>query len=186
MEVLEELGAAVRARGFDGRTPVAPIRAAISSGHGIGKSALFAWIVDWIMSTRPDCHGTVTAGTNEQLEKKTWAAVREWTAKCVTAHWFEINSVIMYRKGHRETWFCAPQSCAEENSENFAGQHAMDSTSFYLLDEASAVPNKIHEVAEGGLTDGEPMFIMAGNPTRNEGKFHEAVFGARRGRRSSR
>ena len=34
-----------------------------------------------------------------------------------------------------------------------AGQHAKGSTSFYLFDEASAIPDKIWEVAEGGLTD---------------------------------
>ena len=104
-QVLEELGAAVQDRRYDGSTSVLPIRQAISSGHGIGKSALFAWIVDWLMSTRPDCRGTVTANTNDQLEKKTWAAVREWTAMCITADWFEINSAIMYRKGARATWF---------------------------------------------------------------------------------
>jgi hypothetical protein len=183
--VLVELGRAVEARGFDGVNAVLPIREAVSSGHGIGKSVLIAWIVDWLMSTRRNAIGTVTANTNDQLEKKTWAAIREWTARCITAHWFEINSQIMYRKGFRATWFCSPQSCAEENSEAFAGQHAKDSTSFYLFDEASAVPPSIHEVAEGGLTDGEPFFLMFGNMTRNTGKFHEAVFGTRRDRWTS-
>ena len=42
----------------------------------------------------------------------------------MTAHWFEINTARFYRKGERESWFCAPQSCKEENSEAFAGQHA--------------------------------------------------------------
>jgi hypothetical protein len=45
------------------------------SCHGPGKSALFAWIVDWLMSTRRKAQGTITANTNEQLELKTW-----WTA----------------------------------------------------------------------------------------------------------
>src|SRR6185295_11800776 len=85
-------------------------------------------------------------------------------------------------KGYRSSWFCAPQSSAEENSEAFAGQHAKNSTSFYLIDEGSAVPKKIYEVAEGGLTDGAPIILVAGNPTRNTGAFHEAVFGARRDR----
>ena len=31
------------------------------------------------------------------------------------------------------------------------GQHAATSTSFYIFDESSAVPDKIFEVAEGGL-----------------------------------
>lgn len=184
-QVLAEIGEAVKARAFDGVTPVLPIREAISSGHGIGKSALFAWICDWLMSTRRNAKGTVTANTNEQLEKKTWAAIRHWTSMCLTAHWFEINSQIMYRKGARPSWFCAPQSCAEENSEAFAGQHEKGSSSFYLFDEASAISPKIWEVAEGGLTDGEPFLIAGGNPTRNTGKFHEAVFGARRDRWTS-
>lgn len=188
-KVLIEIGREVEARGFDGIGNVLPIRELISSGHSIGKSALIAWIVDWLMSTRPECRGTVSANTNEQLEKKTWAAVREWTAKCRTGHWFEINSKIMYRVGDnpktgkpwRSTWFCSPQSCAEENSESFAGQHAKGSTSWYLFDEASAIPDKIWEVAEGGLTD-EPLIMAVGNPTRNTGKFHEAGFGKQRGR----
>jgi hypothetical protein len=181
-EALEALGAMVRERGFDGQHTVDPIRCALSTGHGVGKTAFFAWIVDWAMSTRPNLHGTVTANTNDQLEHKTWAAVREWTALCVTASWFEINSQIMYRKGHRASWFITPQSCAEENSEAFAGQHAKDSTSIYLFDEASAIPRKIWEVAEGGLTDGEPMMIAGGNPTRNTGSFFDAVFGRLRNR----
>jgi hypothetical protein len=41
---LKEIGRQVRLRAFNGRDPVSPIRRAISSGHGIGKSALTAFI----------------------------------------------------------------------------------------------------------------------------------------------
>lgn len=179
---LERLGQRVRGHQFDGLAPVPAIRMGLSSGHGIGKSALGAWLVNWIMSTRRNCRGTITANTNDQLEKKTWAAVREWTGRCVTAHWFEINSQIMFRKGCRATWFCAPASCDEHNSEAFAGQHAKDSTSFYVLDEASAIADVIHEVAQGGMTDGEPMMFQFGNPTKSQGAFHQACFGTMRHR----
>src|SRR3990167_4071403 len=181
-EVLTEIGRAVADRGFDGVHPVAPISKGIASGHGIGKGALFAWIVDWIMSTRRNAQGTVTANTQDQLEKKTWAAIRYWTSLCLTSHWFEINSAIMFRKGFRASWFCSPQSCKEENSEAFAGQHAKTSTSFYIFDEASAIPASIWQVAEGGLTDGEPMWLVGGNPTRSSGAFHQAIFGTGRDR----
>lgn len=181
-ETLETIGAEVQTRGFDGHTAVAPIRMAVSSGHGIGKSVMVAWIVDWIMSTRPHCQGTITANTITQLQTKTWAAIQRWTKLCKTGHWFELNSDRMYRKGYKESWFCAPQSSKEENSEAFAGQHAADSTSFYIFDEASAIPDKIAEVAEGGLTDGEPMEFWFGNPTRSNGSFHKACFGSMRHR----
>src|SRR5258708_25710070 len=48
-EFLTELGRQVKARKFDGKAPVRPIRMAVASGHGIGKSALVAWIIHWIM-----------------------------------------------------------------------------------------------------------------------------------------
>lgn len=181
-EFLRRLGEEVRARRFDGHTPVAPIRFATSSGHGIGKSVMVAWLVDWIMSTRPHCQGTVTANTFTQLETKTWASIQRWTKLCLTGHWFSVVSNRMYHTGHKESWFCAPQSCREENSEAFAGQHAADSTSFYINDEDSAVPDKIHEVEEGGLTDGEPMQFLFGNATRSQGAFHRACFGSQRNR----
>ena len=181
-EFLTWVGDQVRARAFDGHTPVLPIRRAVSKGHGVGGTVLAAWLVHWILSTRPHSRGTVTANTNDQLETKTWATIRRWTPWCLTAPWFEVNSARLYHKDFPASWFCTPQTCREENSEAFAGQHAEDATSFFIFDEASAVPNLIYEVAEGGLTDGEPMAFLFGNPTRSSGKFHEACFGARRDR----
>jgi hypothetical protein len=174
-EFLDDIGRQVRERGFDGVNAVEAIREAIASGHGIGKSAITAWLVNWIMSTRPFCKGTVTANTAEQLASKTWAEIAKWTKRCVTGHWFTVTTgkgaMRMTHNEHPESWYCNAQTCREENSEAFAGQHAADSTSFYIFDEASAVPDAIEEVSEGGMTDGEPMKFAFGNPTRNTGWF---------------
>lgn len=134
-QFLDWLGKEIRARRFDGKNAVPAIRGGISSGHGIGKGALTGMLVAFIMSTRPHAKGVVTANTGPQLQDKTWAQITRWVKLCKTAHWFEINTSIMYRKGHRETWKCSPQTCAEENSEAFAGQHNLNSTSFYINDE---------------------------------------------------
>lgn len=174
---LIEIGKQVRERAFDGIHPVKPIRRAISSGHGIGKSALTAMIVLWIMSTRPHAQGTVTANTFVQLETKTWSAIQKWHKLCLTGPWFICTTARLYHRDAKESWFCAPATCKEENSEAFAGQHAATSSSFYIFDEASAVPDKIYEVAEGGLTDGQPFILLYGNPTRNTGKFYRVCFG---------
>lgn len=181
-DFLRWVGEQVRQRRFNGIDPVLPIRGGISSGHGPGKTVLTAWLTHWIMSTREYCRGTITANTNDQLERKTWAAVREWYQWLLNKSWFEINAKVMFRHGCRATWNVAPQSCAEENSEAFAGQHAKGSTSFYCIDEASAVPDKIWEVAEGGLATGEPMIFAFGNPTRNTGEFYRIAFGDKRER----
>lgn len=176
-EYLSEIGRQIAERAFDGVNAVDAVRMATASGHGIGKSALTAWIILWVMSTRPMCKGVVTANTSAQLETKTWAELSKWAARCVTGHWFKVStgkmSMKIAHKDHPETWRCDAQTCREENSEAFAGLHAANSSPFYIFDEASAVPDKIWEVAEGGLTDGEPMWFVFGNPTRNTGRFRE-------------
>lgn len=172
---LDWYGQELRARRFDGRTAVAPTRAVTASGHGIGKSALVSILILFIMSTRPFAKGIVTANTGDQLRTKTWGELAKWRALCITGHWFELNSgkgsLSMHHKSWSETWRVDAQTCREENSEAFAGLHSATSTPFYIFDEASAVPDKIWEVAEGGLTDGEPLFAAFGNPTRNTGAF---------------
>lgn len=181
--LLDDIGREVRARGFDGTKAVEAIRAAVSSGHGIGKSAITSWLVLWIMATRPNARGVVTANTSAQLESKTWAEVGKWLKRSVFGDWFDITSgkgaMRLTAKGFAESWRCDAQTCREENSESFAGLHAADSTPFYIFDEASAIPAKIWEVGEGGMTDGEPMWFAFGNPTRTGTRFHGCFHGQR-------
>ena len=184
-EFLRDVGREVRKRAFNGVDPVEPLRFATASGHGIGKSALVSWLILWIMSTRPWCKGTVTANTSLQLETKTWAELAKWKQRCVVGHWFKINYLEIVHVENPKRWRVDAATCREENSEAFAGQHAADSTPFYIFDEASNVPAVIWKVAEGGLTDGEPMFFAFGNPTRNSGEFF-ACFGAMRHRWNTR
>ena len=179
---LKSLGEEVKKRRFNGCDPVQPIQMSEASGHGTGKSAMGAWIADWILSTRPDSIGTVTAGTAKQLETRTWAAIQAWTELCITRHWFTIRAKGIYSKLRPKTWNCTPQTCKPENAQSFAGQHAKTSTSWYLFDEASAVPDSIWKVAFGGLTDGEPMFLAWGQPERNSGQFYEITDGRERER----
>lgn len=173
---LQRLGEEVRARGFDGTTAVDAIQMAAVSGHGSGKSALTSWLIKWIMDTRPNCKGTVTASTNTQLETKTWPELAKWHKLSLTRHWCEMTmgrgSMKIVNVSNPDGWRCTAQTASKENSEAFAGQHAADSTSFYIFDESSGVPDEISNVAEGGLTDGEPMWFQFGNGTKNTGKFH--------------
>ena len=180
-EFLDDLAEQVKLRDFDGHTPVEPIQFSTASGHGIGKSTLVAWLIKWIMDTRPGSRGTVTANTADQLRTKTWAELGKWHKRSLTEHWFDFSSgrgsMSLKHKQQKEEWYCQAATCREENSESFAGQHAATASSFYIFDEASAVPAKIYEVREGGLTDGHPMTFDFGNPTRNSGKFHENTVG---------
>jgi len=114
--------------------------------------------------------------------ERTMAAVQWWPKLCITASWFENLSNGIYAYEDPENWKVVGVTCKEENSQTFAGQHAMTSTFWYLFDEASIVPDGIWKVAYGGLTDGEPMFFAWGHPERNTGHFFEICFGRERDR----
>src|SRR5579859_7261221 len=64
---LKELGEHLR----NPATRYKPFRKAISSGHGVGKSAEIAWIIWWGVSTFEDTKVIVMAGTGDQLKTKT-------------------------------------------------------------------------------------------------------------------
>jgi len=182
-DFLKEWGQEIKLRGFDGVTPTEPIEFSTSSGHGIGKSALSAWIIKFIHDCWPFSKGAVTANTGEQLKTKTWAELGKWHNMSLTAHWSKWSNtrgnMSLVNLDNPESWRVDATTCREENSEAFAGLHAVTSVPFYLFDEASAIPDKIWEVSDGGMTDGQPMRFSFGNPTRNTGRFR-ANFGARR------
>jgi hypothetical protein len=180
-EMLDEIGEEVYKRKFDGANRVDPMLFTNSTGHGTGKTTMAAWLGRWIMDTRPLCRITVTANTDTQLRTKTWAAVEFWHNIGATKHWYDLSTgrgaMALRHKQNPGTWFMSAQTSREENSEAFAGQHAASSSSVYIFDEASAIPNKIYEVRKGGLVTGEPMVFDFGNPTRNSGAFYEENVG---------
>lgn len=100
------------------------VNIAVASGHGIGKSALVAWLNLWFISTRPHPQIVVTANTREQLLKKTFRELAVWHKRAINKHWFQWTATKFYHKEHPETWFAAAVPWSAENPEAFAGTHA--------------------------------------------------------------
>jgi hypothetical protein len=175
---LADWGRAIRARDFDGSGPVMPYMTSTVSGHGVGKSALVAWIVDFIMSTRPGCKGRVTANSIPQLETTTWPEIVKWSKLMVTRRWFRITSgrgaMKMVAKADPEGWTVRGMAWDQHRAAAFAGVHAAQSMPFYIFDEASEIARIILETAQGGLTDGEPFLAMFSNPTKPVGFFYDS------------
>lgn len=186
-DFLTQLGEDIKSRGFNGHTPVSAIRNSVVSGHGIGKSTLSAWLVKYILDTRPYSVGTVTANTAPQLRTKTWAEVGKWHNLSITKEMFKYTlssnqmSLVHIDPELAARWKCFAHTCDPGNSESFAGQHS-DATSFYIFDEASKIDDLLFDVREGGLKGGEPMVFDFGNGTRNLGRFKENCVGKYRHR----
>lgn len=147
------------------------LQIAVSSGHGIGKTALVAWIILWFMSTRPHPQIVVTANTQNQLTGKTWRELAKWQKLASNRHWFSWTATKFFHKAHPETWFASAVPWSEQNSESFAGTH--EKHVMVIFDEASAIADIIWEVTEGAMTTPGAMWIAFGNPTRNTGRFSE-------------
>ncbi|MBX9943781.1 MAG: terminase [Reyranella sp.] len=177
-DVLREIGRKLEA----GESPV---RVAVASGHGVGKSALVAWICLWASATVPSTRGVVTANTETQLRTKTWTELAKWQGLAATQDFAELGatslaSVLPVPEGAGRI-DCVPW--AAHNPEAFAGLHNKGSRVLLVFDEASAIAEPIWETAEGALTDSgtEIVWLAFGNPTRTSGRFH-ACFGRFRDR----
>lgn len=154
------------------------IKEAISAGHGVGKSALVAWLILWAISTFEDTRGVVTANTKDQLVQKTWAELARWHQLFMARELFVLTATAIYSADprHVRTWRIDAVPWSEENSEAFAGLHNKGRRILLIFDEASAIADTIWEVAEGALTDAKTQIIWCayGNPTRTTGRFHKA------------
>lgn len=153
------------------------LQIAVSSGHGIGKSALVSWLILWAISTKPNTKGVITANTEHQLKSKTWAELAKWHRLFIARSMFEVSKTAIYSKNERyeKTWRIDAIPWSEHRPEAFAGLHNQGGRILIIFDEASAIPTCIWEVAEGALTDKNTQifFICFGNPTRSNGRFYE-------------
>ncbi len=146
------------------------------SGHGIGKSKLTGWMVNWYL----DCHARpgrltrvpITGAGGSQLNSTMWAEVNTVN----DAKWpflgkrYKINDEMMYCLESPKTWFAVLRTARVENPDALQGFHEC----FFVIDEGSAVPDKIFEVARGAMGDPGSYGLMLGNPTRTSGYMYEA------------
>lgn len=190
-QILEDLGKGVidiqeairQAVEHNMEAETAPLQFARTSGHGIGKSALVAWIIDWAQSTKADTKGVVTANTENQLKTKTWAELAKWHRLSLSSPLFKMTATARFSidPEHERTWRIDMVPWSEKNTEAFAGLHNKGRRILLVFDEASAIPDIIWETAEGALTDNNTEIIWTcfGNPTRNSGRFRECFEGGK-------
>lgn len=143
----------------------------VRSGHGIGKSAVEAWIVIWFIATRPYPKIPCTAPTQHQLFDILWAEIAKWLR-----HSPALQREIIWTKekvyllGHPEEWFAVARTATKPDA--LQGFHADDV--LYIIDEASGVKDEIFEPVLGSLSTEGARLLMCGNPTQKSGFFYES------------
>ena len=175
-----------------GQLQMDTLRKAVSSGRGIGKSALVSWLILWMLTTRIGSTVIVSANSEAQLRSVTWGELTKWAAMIINNHWWEISATKLVpakwvselverdlKKGTRY-WAAEGKLWSEENPDSYAGVHNHDGM-MLIFDEASGIPDAIWSVGAGFFTENilDRYWFAFSNPRRNQGYFFEC-FNAKR------
>jgi len=184
-EVLQDIAEHIEAN--KGQLDYAVLQSAISSGRGIGKSALVSWITIWMLATRIGSTTIISANSESQLRSITWAEITKWLAMAINSHWFEVSATRVMpakwltelverdlKKGTRY-WGVEGRLWSAENPDAYAGVHNYDGV-LVVFDEASGIDDTIWAVTAGFFTENTPnrFWLAFSNPRRNTGYFYEA------------
>lgn len=143
----------------------------VRAGHGTGKSSVESWIILWYLSCFDDCRIPCTAPSAHQLYDILWAEVAKWRGQMNTLfsqRLLQTQDKIVVR-GQERNQFAIARTSRRDQPEALQGFHAENV--LFVIDEASAVEDKVFEVAEGALSSAGSRVIMCGNPTRSDGYF---------------
>ena len=183
-DVLQDMASHIKAN--NGKADFDTLREAISSGRGIGKSALVSWITIWMAATRIGSSTIISANSENQLRSITWAEITKWLAMSINSHWFEVSATRVtpakwltelverdLKKGTRY-WGVEGRLWSAENPDAYAGVHNFDGV-LVIFDEASGIDDTIWAVTSGFFTENTPnrFWLAFSNPRRNTGYFYE-------------
>ncbi|MDE2098387.1 MAG: terminase [Patescibacteria group bacterium] len=159
-----------------------PLRIAIASGNGIGKSCLISMLTSWALDTCEDSRVLITANTEPQLRTKTWPEVTKWKNLAITKHWWDVGatSIRSAVADHSNGWRADMTTWNVKNPSAFQGLHNVGKRILIVFDEASGIPQEIWDACVGCETDANTEIIRLsfGNPLNSTGPFREC-FGAK-------
>jgi len=150
-------------------------REAIRGPHGLGKTALAAWVVHWFALTRDgvdDWKIPTTASAWRQLTKYLWPEIHKWARK--------LKWDVIGREPYNERTELLSRSLKLKTGEAFAlasnqsdlieGAHAEQL--LYLFDEAKTIPDETWNSAEGAFSTGDCYWLAISTPGEPQGKFY--------------
>jgi hypothetical protein len=168
VEFLTKVRDAIAARKDD-----EPVKVAVKSGRGTGKTAVEAWLILWLMSTRPHFAGFATANTGDQLDDKLWRELAMWWGRAINKHWFQWTATRFFQVDHKATWGMDALKWSANNPDALGGLHNNGRGQAAIVDEGSGVADVIYDVIDATMTDPDSFIFVFANPIRKSGRFHE-------------
>jgi phage terminase large subunit len=152
-------------------------RVAVRSGHGVGKTAVLAWVCLWLLLFTPEVKIPITAPSASQIEAGIWSEIGSWLRK-LERRWPALAQQLIKtsdrisRVDAPDDAFCIVRTAAKERPEALAGIHSP--CAVFIVDEASGVDDSVYDAARGSMSTPGAKTILAGNPTRPRGYFYDA------------
>lgn len=154
-------------------------RVSIRAGHGVGKTALEAWVILWFGLTRFPFKIPVTANSQDQLRDVIWPEVRKWAGKLPKElrDQVEIHAERIMLRDAPEAAFAVARTASKDRPEALQGFH--EDNLLFVIEEASGIDEEVFLVAQGALSTPGAKVLMCGNPTRLSGYFYDSHNGLR-------
>jgi hypothetical protein len=153
-------------------------RVALRGPHGLGKTALAAWIVLWFALTRDampagDWKAVTAASAWRQLSHYLWPEIHKWSRRL---RWDVLGRnpfdgrtellQLMLKLDHGEAF-----AAASDKPDLIEGAHA--DRLLYVFDEAKSIPSPTWDAAEGALASGDCYALAISTPGEPQGRFFD-------------
>jgi hypothetical protein len=150
-------------------------RVAARGPHGLGKTAMNAWVILWFALTRDglDWKVITTASVWRQLTVYLWPEVHKWARRLRPSVIGRsplrddvelLDLAIKLRTGQAT-------AVASNDPEKIEGAHA--DHILYVFDEAKIIPAASFDAAEGALSTGDAYAIACSTPGEPSGRFYD-------------
>lgn len=158
---------------------IARRRIGVRGPHGLGKTALAAWLTLWGVLTVEDVKVPTTASAWRQLTKFLWPEIHKWAAQL---RWEKIGRepftrdellTLALKLGPTKEAFAV----ASDNAALIEGAHA--ERILYIFDEAKVIPDPTWDAAEGAFagagadTAAEAYALAISTPGAPVGRFFD-------------
>lgn len=148
-------------------------RISVRSCHGVGKTALAAWLVWVMLLTRYPQKSVATAPGAPQLEGALIPEIKMWGKELPPAlqALFDIKAKGIYLASNPEASYFEARTSRSDNPEALQGVHS--DNVLLIGDEASGIPEAVYEAAIGSMSGEHATTLLIGNPVRTSGLFFD-------------
>jgi hypothetical protein len=149
-------------------------RISIRSAHGVGKTAVVAWISIHHVLCRYPQKVAATAPSRPQAFDAYYAEVKRWIKDLPVAlqDLLDVKADRIELKNRPESSFLSVRTSRQDQPEALQGIHS--DHVLLIVDEASGVPEGIFEAAAGSMSGEAACTILIGNPVRTSGLFFDS------------